>query len=378
MPAFAQIDPFQRQLLQVGYNQSFEGSPPFAGYAFFYWNRPEFYRENLTLRVAVAPVYMDSELGIAHALGPNTDLGIGVAGGGFAESYRDFQDGKHVPEESFIGSGGGSYLSLYHRFNPNQRIPLFAMLRGGLFYSTYNDSGDTGRGFQLPNDHGSANFRAGLRYGGKQPVLYPSLALELAVWAESLNRANAGSYGYDRELELNSSVGLFYGNAYFAYTFERGDNLSVSVTAGDSVNADPLSAYRLGGILPLVAEYPLIIPGYFYQEISAQRFVLFNGRYAVALDPAKRWQLTAMAATAAVGYLKGFEEPGRWNSGVGGGVSYQSESGVWKAAVSYGYGFDAIRNGSRGANVIGLFLQFDLERSLNQKRGGVPWPWQFR
>ena len=52
-------------------------------------------------------------------------------------------------------------------------------------------------------------------------------------------------------------------------------------------------------MLPLVAEYPLIIPGYFYQEISAQRFILFNGRYAVALDAAKRWQIAVMAATAA-------------------------------------------------------------------------------
>ena len=93
---------------------------------------------------------------------------------------------------------------------------------------------------------------------------------------------------------------------------------------------------------------------------------------------AKRWQITAMAATAAVGYLKGFEQSGAWNSGVGGGVSYQSESGVWKAAVSYGYGFDAVRNGDRGASVVGLFLQFDLDRSLSQNRGGVPWPWQFR
>ena len=297
LPAWSQIDPLHRQLLQVGYNQSFEGSPPFAGYAFFYWNHPEFYRENLTLRVAVAPVYMDTELGIAHALGPNTDLGIGLAGGGLAESYRDFQNGKYVEEESFLGSGGGSYVSLYHRFNPNRRIPLFAMLRGGVFYSTYNESGDTGRGFQLPNDHMSANFRAGLRYGGKQPVLYPSVALELAIWGESLNRGSSGPYGYNHELELSPSVGLFYGSAFFAYTFDRGDNMSVSITAGDSVNADPLSAYRLGGMLPLVAEYPLIIPGYFYQEISAQRFILFNGRYAVALDSAKRWQITAMAAT---------------------------------------------------------------------------------
>ena len=96
------------------------------------------------------------------------------------------------------------------------------------------------------------------------------------------------------------------------------------------------------------------------------------------LKLSRRAFVETTAATAAVGYLKGFEQSGAWNSGVGGGGSYQSESGVWKAAVSYGYGFDAIRDDGRGASVVGLFLQFDLERSLTQNRGGVPWPWQFR
>jgi hypothetical protein len=30
---------------------------------------PQFYRPNLTLRMAIAPVYLDSELGISHVLG---------------------------------------------------------------------------------------------------------------------------------------------------------------------------------------------------------------------------------------------------------------------------------------------------------------------
>src|SRR5678809_1078520 len=93
--AFGQIDPDKRQLLQLGYNASFEGHAPIAGYAFYYLNRPEFYRTNLTLRMAIAPVYFDSELGIARALGPHTDLGIGLAGGGFADSYNEVRGGKY-------------------------------------------------------------------------------------------------------------------------------------------------------------------------------------------------------------------------------------------------------------------------------------------
>lgn len=377
--AFAQIDPDKRQLLQLGYNASFKGHAPIAGYAFYYLNRPDFYRDDLTLRMAIAPVYLDSEVGIAHALGPNTDIGVGMAGGGFADSYNEVRGGKFIPKESFEGHGGGGSVSLYHRFNPARRIPLYGIARGGAYYATYTDWEDeTSSRFELPDDRTSANFRVGLRLGGKEPVLFPSVAMELAVWAESHNRLNSGDYGFNDDREVRASAELFYAFAYLAYTFKRGDNMSLSMTAGDSVNPDRFSAYRLGGVLPLVAEYPLILPGYYFQEISARRFILFNGRYALALDDKKRWQLSAMAATAVVSYLPGLEQPGnRWHSGVGGGIGYESVSGTWKAGLNYGYGIDAIRSGERGAHVISLVLQVDLENYLHKRRSKPLW-WDFQ
>src|SRR5687768_18586975 len=86
-----QIDPAKRELIQLGYNQPLQGRGPIAAYAFYYLNLPHFYRTNLTLRLAVAPLYMDSELGIAKAVGPRTDLGIGLAGGGFADGYNELR-----------------------------------------------------------------------------------------------------------------------------------------------------------------------------------------------------------------------------------------------------------------------------------------------
>src|SRR5258708_1838900 len=81
--AVAQIDPVKRELIQFGYNQSIEGEAPVSAYAFYYYNQPDFLsHSNLTLRLAIAPVYVDSELGISRLLGPNTDVGIGLAGGG--------------------------------------------------------------------------------------------------------------------------------------------------------------------------------------------------------------------------------------------------------------------------------------------------------
>ena len=190
LSASAQIDPDKRQLLQLAYDGSFEGRAPVAAYAFYYWNRPQFYRENLTLRLAIAPTYFDSELGIAHALGPNTALGIGAAGGGFANSYNEVRGGNYIQRESFDGHGAGARLSIYHRFNPQQRIPLHGIVRGGGQFVVYSDTRDTSHDFELPDDRAAANFRIGLRYGGKEPVLFPNVAMELAVWAESLNRTS--------------------------------------------------------------------------------------------------------------------------------------------------------------------------------------------
>jgi len=80
LPLCAQIDPVQRDLVQLGYDQPFEGRSPIGAYAFYYHNQPDFLRTNVTLRLAVAPVYLDSELGFTGLLGPNTDVGIGLAG----------------------------------------------------------------------------------------------------------------------------------------------------------------------------------------------------------------------------------------------------------------------------------------------------------
>jgi hypothetical protein len=214
-----------------------------------------------------------------------------------------------------------------------------------------------------------------LRLGGKEPVLFPSVAMELSIWAESLNRGNSGNYGYNDERNVGTSVGRYYGHAYLAYTFERGDNLSLGITAGNTTDSDRFSSFRLGGVLPLVAEYPLIIPGYYYQELSAKRFALFDGRYAVALDERKQWQLYVIAATAIMQQLRDTREGGDWHSGIGGGLAYRTRSDMWKLGLTYGYGIDAVRGNDQGAHVVGMFVQFDFEKYLNKRRS-KPWFWE--
>ena len=91
----------------------------------------------------------------------------------------------------------------------------------------------------------------------------------------------------------------------------------------------------MGALLPLVSEFPLSLPGYYYQEISAREFVLLGGNYLVPIDEKERWNVNVTATTAAVNYIQGLEQPGHWHSGAGAGILYKTPS--WKVMVGYAY-----------------------------------------
>lgn len=362
LAARAQIDPVRRELVQLGYNQPFEGHAPFSGYGFYYRNQPGFVSSNLTLRLAVAPVYLDSELGIREVLGAHTDLGVGLAGGGFADSYNEIRAGKFLPSESFLGHCGEASVSVYHLFNDGQRIPLNALLRAAVHYSAFETDGDTADSFRVPEDQPVVHCRVGLRWGGMEPVLLPEMAMELSVWYEFQARGKPGDYGFAGDRQLEARTHLLWARALLAYTLpELQHNFSLSVTAGLSEEADRLSSYRLGALLPLVSEFALTLPGYYYQELSAERFVLATGTYSWPLDARKRWQLTLVGSTALVDFLPALEQPGRWYSGVGGGLLYRAAP--WQILVGYAYGVDALRSHGEGAHTIGVLVQIDIERT---------------
>jgi hypothetical protein len=380
--ASAQIDPVRRDLVQFGYNQAVEGRSPLAAYAFYYHNQPDFLRTNLTLRVALAPVYLDSELGFVGGLGPNTDFAVGLAGGGFEDSYSEIRGGTFLPGESFDGNGAEISASIYHLFDPGREIPLNLVLRGTAHYSTYARNDDTASAFQLPNDHGDFSVRSGLRWGGVEPVLFPPLAMELSVWYEGHLRSSPGAYGFGGDRELKKQSHLLWAEAALAYTFTNsGQSFYVRLTAGTSADADRFSAYRLGGFLPLVSEFPLSLPGYFSQEISARQFALLSANYLLPLDKNQRWNFDFNASSAVVDYLPGESQPGNSLSGVGGGILFRSHSDRLKVMVTYAYGINAIRDGGRGAQNIGLLLQWDLQKTRGEKfNSGQPsnsrgWQW---
>ena len=373
----AQIDPYPRALVQLGYNGALEGKSPLAAYMFYYRNAPNFLgRTNLTLRLALAPVYLDTELGIAHALGENTDLGLGLAGGGYADSYDEIRGGRFLENESFTGHGGEASVSVYHCFNPDSQIPLNGLLRGIVHYSTYHRTDQTAVNFQLPSDQTTFSFRTGLRWGGKEPMLFPDLAMELSAWYEGYFRTGSERYGFAGDREIETITHLFWMQALLAYTFpESRQNFYINFTAGTSVNPDRFSAYRLGALLPLVSEFPLSLPGYYFNEISARNYALLGANYIVPLDPKHHWNVNFTGTTALVDYLTGFALPGNWHSGVGAGLLYQSQS--LKVMVGYAYGIDAVRSSGRGAQSIGVLMQFDLGKAKQELFSpGQPGRWR--
>src|SRR5262249_23670524 len=179
---------------------------------------------NQDLRLVIAPTYLDGELGFKGILGANTDLGLGVFGGGYAFNYEEVRRGNYFRDESFNGHGGGARVSLYHLFNPAARVPLNGLVRATMDYRTFDSNDDTANNFALPENQPFVTLRAGFRYGGQEPLLFPRLAMELSAWYELEHRTDDGQYGFAGDRRLESISHRFYGRAQLNYTLPSSEH----------------------------------------------------------------------------------------------------------------------------------------------------------
>lgn len=361
--AHAQVDPVRRDLVEFGYGQPLKGHAPVGAYIFYYLSRPQFGDADHALRLAVSPVYLDGEWARRNALGPDTDLAIGVSGGGFASDYNEIRAGHWLRDQSFTGHDGGVDVSVYHLFDPGARVPVYGILRGDFRHVAFERDSKNPPGFVLPDNQPIASVRAGLRAGGIEPVLAPDVAGELSAWYETQVRLNAGTYGFDGDRSMQRTVQRLWGRSLFVYTLPQSRHrIALSIVGATSVHPDRLSAWHIGGVLPLDSEFPLVLPGYYEGEFSARNFMLAGADYAVPLDRGEHWQLGVGAAVARIGFTPGLEGPHAWNSGMSASLGYAPDTKAWKASLVYGRAFDAIRNGHRGADSVTLLMEFDLER----------------
>jgi hypothetical protein len=357
----AQIDPVDRHLVELGYDQALAGHGPDAIYAYYYFNSPAYFGQDTALRLAVAPGYLDSEIGFKHLLSPTTDVGLGISGGVYGDNYYDVRRGNYIEDQSFYGDGGGMSASIYQLLDPGKLVPLNLIIREGFHYSTYFDSPQTASNFVLPDNQTDAFSLVGLRLAGIEPGLFPDLALELSAWYERQWHFDDDTYGVNNDRSITPYTDLYWCYAGLDYPFKKsGDKLTFATTIGGSNDADRMSAWRLGGFLPLVSEFPLLLPGYYYEELTAIRFVHFYGSYSIPLDQAHHWNFRLDAATARLDYLPGFN-PGRaWQTGAGCGIIFTPKNKVYTIALNYGYGFNAIRYGKEGAQSLGMQFQYDF------------------
>ncbi len=357
----AQIDPVERELIHIGYNQPIAGRTPLSVYAFYLHNQTNFIRDDWTLRAAIAPVWLDTQLGWKGLLGPDTDLAIIAAGGGFARDYNELRLGEWKEGESFNGHGFTAGLAVYHLFNPSSRLPLNGLVALTTEGSYYTPTSDTDPDFTLPRDSTSPVARVGLRLGGEEPDFRSPFALEVSAWYEARWRPEFGAYGFGGDRQVEELPQLFWARILGrAATEDRRHDAEVSLTAGSGVHVDRMSAYRLGGMLPFSSEFPLMIPGYYYQELSSDAFILLSGNYSFGITPDSSWRLALFGATSSLSYVDGLDYPGTTHSGVGGGVSWHSPHQNWIATGFYGYGLDARRGDDTGGQMVGLLLQYDF------------------
>ncbi len=359
--ASAQIDPAPRQLLHLGANASVTDQGPMGAYAFYYWNMPNVPTTNEVLRLVIAPVYVDADLGFQHLLGQNTDLAVGAFGGMYANSYQEVDHGQWYKNQSFNGNSGGFNVSLYQRFNPDQHIPLTGVLRATMDYNDFNTTDNTGKGFVLPENQPIMTYRAGFRWGGKEPMLSPILGMEISGWYELDQRTAPGGYGYNNDRELERASQRFFARAQLNYTtLESKNYLVAGLQGGTMINADRLSAFRLGGMLPYTKEFPLPIPGYFFQELSAKSYGIAYGDYSIPFGAENQWNIMAAGSAALVDYVDGTGQPGAFNSGVGLGGGYSAPSKRWKILSLAGYGFEAEREHGRGGYSLAVAFQYNF------------------
>jgi hypothetical protein len=349
LPAFAQPDPEPRAYLEVGTEVPLKGNAHINGYAFFLWNRPHYPNPDQYLRVVVAPTYLLTEFVQDHWPFGRHAVSIGLNGGGLRYAHQEYRDGSYKAAESFWGHGAELPLSYYAGTKLFDKLPLQGQIRVTPAFIVYQDSFDTAERFELPPDTGLLTGRVGLRLGGVPPELLPQLALEASAWYEATYRTETGTFGFpERPEELESLSQRAWGRVAAVLSPADGHTVDVFLTAGLSHDADLLSSFRMGSALPFRTEFPLILHGYFVEEIFAKRFWLLNASYRFPAWPGSRAvYLRISGDIAAVDYIDGHSLPRKHLHGVGADVSVTITPRVTVVA-GYGYGFDAPRNGGFG------------------------------
>jgi hypothetical protein len=370
-PARAQIDDTKRLLLEGGYEDGLGNPGPNGAYAFLYLNRPGVAGPGSAWRLALAPVYLDTELGLPGLLGYRTDVGLGFSGGGYAFSRKEVVRGDQRFGESFIGNGGGPSLSFYPKIGDIGPVPLSGVVRFSAVYTDYQATSQTDANFEIPPDEWTGAARVGLRLGGQEPGLGRGPALEVSTWYEGRVRDRPGTYGYNHDRFVKREVNLYWMRFLLVLPPDSGVRASAGASVGGGDRLGRLTAYRLGGMLTQSAEFPLIIPGYFSQEIAAREFGHVWARYGIPVERSRRFFVNVLAAGASVTPIRGTDPGGSLHAGMSVGLEFAPPKGALHGELTYGYAPRAVRGNHRGGEAFAITAELDFMTPDLESRKGV-------
>lgn len=354
--ALGQVDVEHRRTLTlqtgVGVNESEE---ELSGFGFYWFNQNNYPWTNTALRIIFSGVFVDSELSYFLPANTNTAVGIGGGGGFYVESITPYQNGERLSHSEFNGDSANI------RFFLNQTIPnptpLPVNVRGTYILSgAFYRKTDTTQGFTIPDDFLTQTLLAELRLGGIEPGLTAKRGAELYISADANYRSGFDAFG--------PSTALFPAHSTYERLFGSlggkipiaGSVLWARIAGGLGENLDQLSSWKIGGNLVGIEPYGYTLHGYYTREFFASDFGLANIDWTVPILDQNRLSGHLYGDWAVIKPVA--PQPREWDNyfGVGAGLGFRAWWDV-DVLVSYGYGFNAVRNGDRGGHEVGLALE---------------------
>jgi len=354
---FAQVDIAHRRILMLQSGiDVYRGEEDLNGYGYYWFNENHFPWDQTALRVNFAGVYIDSELSYFLPEDPATAIGLRLGGGAFSDDVKAYVNGERLERQSYYGDSAlGSVFVNHEILKIMDKIPLNVRGTYEVRGTQYRDASYT-KQFELPSRFYTQSGIVEIRLGGMKREITAREGLIAYLRADTNYRTNFEPFGPDGDLFPTYTQ-------YQRLLGQLGARIPIHettwmllLTGGAGRHLDELSAWRLGGNLINADPTIYTLHGYYTKEFFVRDFGLAN--FSVSQLINERHNVTLnLYADYAVERAVPPDQP-NWRSlpGVGAGVGFRTFWGV-DVLISYGYGFEAIRNGDRGGQEVAIALQ---------------------
>jgi hypothetical protein len=358
--AIAQVDVEHRRLLTLQSGMSvYNGEEELNAYGFFWFNENHFPWDRTALRLNYAAVYLDTELSYFLPVETVTAVGIRLGGGAYCDNVDPYVQGERIASQEFRGDAVLASVFVNHEIGKIAgQLPVNVRATYEIRRTDYRTTGHTSD-FVLPPDFFTHTVQGEFRLGGIEPEITSRQGLVAYVLADANYRDDFRAFGpVGSPFQANSNYQRLLGQLGAKIPVDQ-TTWFLLFTGGTGHDLDELSAYRLGGNIVNADPTIYTLHGYYTKEFFARDFGLVNFEVRQQVNEQHRVTLHFYADCAAERSVPPDQTNERVLPGLGAGVGFRS---FWKTdvLVSYGYGFNAVRDGDRGGHevAIGLEKQF--------------------